>query len=113
MKTEGCHVIADVWVEEYPEDISLFLDDISKSIDLSGLTIVSTKTHFFNDAAFTAVFILAESHFSIHTFPERNFMSLDCYTCGEKGKPLFAVSNVLDYLEVKRSDIKVICRGKF
>ena len=44
-------------------------------------TILEESQHIFKPQGFTLCFILSESHFIVHTYPERNFLSLDLYTC--------------------------------
>ena len=58
---------------------------ISDLIDGIGLTIVAKSLHHFRgyDGAMTALFLLCESHFSIHTYPEHNYIAVDIFTCGD------------------------------
>ena len=58
-----------------------------------------------------AVYLLAESHFAIHTYPERNYLSVDVYTCGSEGNPLLALSEFMSNLEVSKANILVTERG--
>jgi S-adenosylmethionine/arginine decarboxylase-like enzyme len=44
-------------------------------------TILEESQHIFKPQGFTLCFILSESHFIVHTYPERQFLSLDLYTC--------------------------------
>jgi S-adenosylmethionine/arginine decarboxylase-like enzyme len=44
-------------------------------------TILEESQHIFKPQGFTLCFILSESHFIVHTYPERHFLSLDLYTC--------------------------------
>jgi S-adenosylmethionine decarboxylase len=44
-------------------------------------TILGELEHEFVPQGFSFIFLLSESHLSIHTFPERNHMSFDLYTC--------------------------------
>jgi len=113
MQTKGQHVTADVWCNEYDYTNAEYLcATLAECIAASGLTILGYKLHEFNkEGAFTCVWVLGESHFSIHTFPERNFFSMDCYTCGENGKPLQAIAEALSYFDVKKSKIRVLERG--
>jgi S-adenosylmethionine decarboxylase len=63
------------------------------------------------DAGFTGVVIIAESHIAIHTFPKRGFLSVDVFSCKE-----FDVQKALNYLiesfEMGRYDTHFINRGK-
>lgn len=67
---------------------NLILDNIeeltNQSIDLIKsyhLNIISYHFHKFNPVGVTGIILLSESHFSIHTWPEYNFASMDIFTC--------------------------------
>lgn len=110
MQTKGSHVIADVWLEEFANDNELLKVLIDKALYASGIQIIDCKVHEFEGGGFTGVWLLAESHFSIHTFPEQNYMSIDCYTCGAC-KPLNVVNSLLKEFSVDKCKIQVIGRG--
>lgn len=109
MKTEGKHVTADLWVEE--PDASAIGPAIDAAMLASKMTVLGKAHHDFGGGAVTTVLLLAESHFSLHTFPERNFMSVDCYTCGTEGDPLIAVTTFANHFQVANANIKVFKRG--
>jgi S-adenosylmethionine decarboxylase proenzyme len=48
-----------------------------------GASVVSATFHAFSPHGVTGVLLLAESHLSIHTWPEYGFAALDLFTCGE------------------------------
>lgn len=48
-----------------------------------GATFLNTHTHKFEPQGVTAVTLLAESHISIHTWPEKYMAVCDVFTCGE------------------------------
>ena len=48
----------------------------------AGATVVGTTFHQFANGAVSGVVLLAESHVSIHTWPERFYAAVDVYTCG-------------------------------
>jgi len=110
MQTNGTHVIADIWLDE-----SLPMKHIKsaqkKSAEQSGLKIVGECFKDFGGEAFTGVLILAESHYSIHYFPERAFMAVDCYTCGNEGDPIAAVSLLAGICNPVKLKLELITRG--
>jgi spermidine synthase len=62
------------------------LEMLRKAVNNSGLTIVGEVTHEFSEGdldqyGFTSVLVLAESHVSIHTWPEVSHVSIDAYVC--------------------------------
>lgn len=54
------------------------LKDICKEYDFQ---ILNETTHIFEPIGCSILFLLSESHISIHTFPEKNHLSFDIYTC--------------------------------
>ena len=54
-----------------------------ESCDQGGATVIDSKAHHFEPHGVTAFVLLAESHFSIHTWPERGTAAVDIFTCGE------------------------------
>ena len=46
-----------------------------------GFTILSKTQHSFSPRGTTILYMLTESHFSIHTFPEHNYAAIDLYSC--------------------------------
>jgi S-adenosylmethionine decarboxylase len=54
------------------------LKDICKEYDFQ---ILNETQHIFEPIGCSILFLLSESHISIHTFPEKNHMSFDIYTC--------------------------------
>ncbi|GAB6171010.1 hypothetical protein JCM15765_04880 [Paradesulfitobacterium aromaticivorans] len=55
--------------------------------------------------------LLAESHFSIHTYPEQGFAAIDCYTCGEAVDPNDIVTKFLMILNANKFYVKKLLRG--
>jgi S-adenosylmethionine decarboxylase proenzyme len=66
--------------------------------------------NFDNQGAFTALYLLSESHLSIHTWPEHNFIALDVFTCG-KSDPKFIVDRIINYFSPKKYIINPLQRG--
>jgi len=46
-------------------------------------TILNKTEHIFDPQGITMIYMLSESHISIHTFPEKNYCAMDIYTCRE------------------------------
>lgn len=113
MRTTGKHVLADVWLNEYELTAKTIKQEIENALKISKMSILDSKLHAFTPEAFTGVWLLAESHLSIHSFPERNYISLDCYTCGNEGDPMAAIQALLATLDVRVANIKQVERGEY
>lgn len=107
---KGTHATADIMLNEYPKNaVSLF----KESLKYSNLNIVSEKIHQFTDEAATGVYVLSESSASIHEYPENNYITVDCYTCGKEGDPIAALNHFISLLDVKDANVKCFNRGHF
>lgn len=54
-----------------------------EAVERSGATYVKDSFHQFNPYGVSGIVLIAESHFSIHTWPEHHAAALDVFTCGE------------------------------
>jgi S-adenosylmethionine decarboxylase len=76
------------------------------------MTILNEQVHYFDnlEGAFTSFYLLSESHLSIHTWPENNFIALDIFTCGDcKTKNI--VDDMIRYFDPGSHKIKYLQRG--
>ncbi len=60
---------------------------LANAATLSESTLLGIQSHKFQPQGVTAVALLAESHISIHTWPEKGMAVCDIFTCGEHTKP--------------------------
>ena len=79
--TAGKHLICDFTkVKSFDID---FKEICRWLCDMSGYKILGELDHKFEPEGHTFLFLLSESHLSVHTFPERKYLSFDLYTCRE------------------------------
>ncbi|WP_024822639.1 MULTISPECIES: adenosylmethionine decarboxylase [Aminobacterium] len=71
----------------------------------------SVSFHRFPPNGVSGVVVISESHLSVHTWPEAQYMALDIYTCGEHSMPEAAVQYVLEQIEATHTHITEITRG--
>jgi S-adenosylmethionine decarboxylase len=76
-------------------------------------TIESSNYHIFPNDAYTLMLLLSESHLTIHTFPENNYVSIDVYTCGSSVLTFNIATNIIQYFNSKRPIINHIIRNNF
>ncbi|NRB76039.1 MAG: adenosylmethionine decarboxylase, partial [Verrucomicrobiales bacterium] len=83
--TLGQHSIVDFWGcdREILDDEAALTALLEQAAELAGATVISSNSHKFEYQGATAVTILAESHLSIHTWPEAGYAAVDFYTCGD------------------------------
>lgn len=78
---KSTHIIYDFQYDGELIDVSTVMDTAISNV--GDLTIVDKFQHHFNPYGLSIVYILAESHISIHTWEEYNYISIDMYTCGD------------------------------
>lgn len=76
----------------------------------SGATIVGKTEHTFNDGGFTCVWLLQESHLSIHTYVEQKNIFIDLFTCGNSCNVKKFENLILCNLEMEYSKSRRINR---
>ena len=62
-------------------------------------TLLNLAVHKFDPQGVTSIAMLAESHISIHTWPERGMAVCDVFTCGDTAEPQLAVEYMRDHLK--------------
>lgn len=101
----GRHVIADLY--DCPADLLNDLDVVSAAAcyaaEASGATILNVHAHQFTPQGVTVLLLLAESHLSVHTWPEHGMAAADLFTCGENTDPEGALSLLAGGLGAERS----------
>lgn len=111
--TFGRHVIAELKGVDFEvlNDAKRITDALIEASKEAGATVMSHETVIFDPQGCSAVVVLAESHVTIHTFPEHGYASFDAYTCGEQADPKVILDYVIDFLAVQDVEAIQINRG--
>lgn len=82
--TRGKHLIAEYFGCDSStiDDLNHLKSLLTSAVKKAGMTIIDTKFHKFTPQGVSGVILLAESHLSVHTWPEFNYAAVDVYTCG-------------------------------
>ena len=109
----GIHCILDMF--QCPPALLNDADHVSRAIEeavrAAGATLLKCFTHLFQPQGVTAIALLAESHLSIHTWPERGYAAVDIFTCGKSSKPEEAIEAMVDLFLAGSYSSSVIERG--
>jgi len=84
---------------------------VTQEIVNSGMTFLGSRSHLFPGGGLTAVWLLSESHLSIHTWPEHGFIALDIYTCGNSLAADRLVESMFGMLKPRSSKVSFVERG--
>ena len=83
VKFAGMHLLVDLWGACNLTDPATIDLALREAAEAAGATILHSHFHHFGpDGGVSGVLVLAESHISIHTWPERDFASIDIFMCG-------------------------------
>jgi len=76
-------------------------------------TIVDVVFHEFNPFGVSGVVVIAESHLSIHTWPEYRYAAVDIFSCGDILQPEIAASYLVEQFGAERTSVIEMQRGLF
>lgn len=111
--TFGRHVAVDAWGVDFEvlNNEHLLQAFLVEAADACGATVLSIQSRKFEPQGATVLVMLSESHLSIHTYPDKGFAAIDCYTCGEDVDPQQAVEYLVTVLQPEKSYAKTLTRG--
>jgi S-adenosylmethionine decarboxylase len=79
----GRHLIIDLWDAEHIDDVGVIELALRRSVQAAKATLLHLHLHEFStNGGISGVAVLAESHISIHTWPEKGYGALDVFMCG-------------------------------
>jgi S-adenosylmethionine decarboxylase len=76
-------------------------------------TIVDVVFHEFNPFGISGVVVIAESHLSIHTWPEYRYAAVDIFSCGDVLQPEVAAAYLVEQFAAERTSMVEMQRGMF
>ena len=83
MRFAGTHLLIDLWGASRLDDPDHIDAALREAALAAGATILHSHFHHFTpNGGVSGVIVLAESHISIHTWPERGFAAIDIFMCG-------------------------------
>jgi S-adenosylmethionine decarboxylase len=87
----GTHLIIDLWGAKRLDEIAHIEAALKECVTAAGATLLHVHLHHFSpNGGVSGVAVLAESHISIHTWPECDYAALDVFMCGD-AKPHAAI----------------------
>lgn len=107
----GTHIILDLTGVDFVllDEMEGFVKWMDGTLWDYECDVLSIQKHKFEPQGFTAIFMLAESHFSIHTWPEKGIAACDIFTCGSVNTEAVAME-VIKWFRPINYDLKKITR---
>lgn len=107
----GTHLILDLWGASHLDELDTMEKAIRESIAVANATLLHIHLHHFTPSyGISGVAVLAESHISVHTWPERDYAAFDIFMCGE-AKPEMAIPVLKQHFFPSRMEIHEQLRG--
>ena len=107
----GVHIIIDVVNAKRLDDQPYIEEVLRDCVDACGATLLHIHLHKFSPEGVSGVAVLAESHISVHTWPERGYAAFDVFMCGD-AKPERAADIIGRAFEAEETRVKTILRGE-
>lgn len=107
------HLLYDLWVADPTllQRVEPLRAVLLAAAHDSGATVLADRFHQFEPQGVTGVLLLAESHLSIHTWPEEGLVTVDIFTCGAMDTALI-LQRLRDTLNPCREHLTTIRRGQ-
>lgn len=93
------------------KDLEMVKNALVSAAKEAKATIVDISFHEFNPFGISGMVVIAESHLSIHTWPEYSYAAVDIFTCGDVIKPEVAASFLIKLFESRNPSIVELKRG--
>ena len=108
----GKHYLVDFWGAQSLANVAVIEQALRDAAIASRSELLHIHLHQFSSSGgVTGVALLAESHISVHTWPERDFAAFDVFMCGD-AKPEEAVALLKTVFRPDRVDLSEVLRGK-
>lgn len=111
-------IVGEHWIIEFTgcpaetlNDLTYLQTVLKDTCRMAKLNLLEAVDHAFTPQGVTVLGLLAESHMSIHTWPEEGYAAIDIFTCGEKNSLDIALENLVSKLRPEHHTCKIVKRG--
>ncbi|MBN2358683.1 MAG: adenosylmethionine decarboxylase [Deltaproteobacteria bacterium] len=113
MQKLGTHVLVELWQADpvQLDDLEWVRRGLLQAAAAARCTVVGQAFHRYAPQGVSGVVVVAESHISVHTWPEHGYAAIDIFTCGERSLPEAAAQHLIAYSGAKRHFMQVLDRG--
>ena len=107
------HLLLELYRCDYEKlnDESFLRCTLNRAAKLAKATVLNLISNKFEPQGVTAIALLAESHISIHTWPESYYSAVDIFTCGQNMLPELASQSLIEALKAEEHFLRVIERN--
>ncbi|MEM9154305.1 MAG: adenosylmethionine decarboxylase [Cyanobacteria bacterium P01_F01_bin.33] len=109
----GTHCILDLYgcPPDLLDDADFLQAAMQHAAERANVTVLKVVAHQFHPHGVTVLGLLAESHLSIHTWPESHYAAVDVFTCGESVQPDRACESLIETLQAQSHQLQTLERN--
>ena len=111
VRCAGVHLIVDLHGAKRLDDIEHIEATLRHCVEAARATLLHIHLHHFQPNGVSGVAVLAESHISIHTWPEIGYAALDVFMCGS-AEPDKCIPVLREAFAAKRVGVNELLRGE-
>lgn len=112
VRCAGAHLIVDLYEAERLDDIDHIDETLRHCVGAAGATLLHIHLHHFEpNGGVSGVAVLAESHISIHSWPEARYAAVDIFMCGS-ANPDACIPVLREAFRAKRVAVSELLRGQ-
>jgi S-adenosylmethionine decarboxylase len=111
VRCAGVHLIIDLHGAKRLNDLEHIEATLRRCVEAASATLLHIHLHHFQPGGVSGVAVLAESHISIHTWPEAGYAALDVFMCGS-ADPDQCIPVLREAFSAKRVGVNEILRGQ-
>ena len=111
VRCAGVHLIVDLHGAEGLDDIDLVETTLRRCVQAANATLLHIHVQHFQPNGVSGVAVLAESHISIHTWPDAGYAALDVFMCG-RASPDACIPVLREAFKAERVEVSEILRGQ-
>ena len=111
VRCAGVHLIVDLHGAKRLDDIDHIEATLRRCVDAAKATLLHIHLHHFQPNGVSGVAVLAESHISIHTWPEVGYAALDVFMCGS-ADPDKCIPVLREAFSAERVGVNELLRGR-
>ena len=107
------HLLLELYKCDYEKlnDESFLRCTLNNAAKLANAKVLNLISNKFEPQGVTAIALLAESHISIHSWPEAHYSAVDIFTCGQNMKPEISCKYLIQALMAKEHLLRIIDRN--
>lgn len=111
VRYSGVHLIIDLFGAKQLNDLVFIEETMRACVEASGATLLHIHLHPFEPDGVSGVAVLAESHISVHTWPDEGYAAFDVFMCGDT-KPEVCIDILKNAFGAERTEVQEHLRGK-